>query len=84
MGKAHTPFNITRNNRRNDVKNPHPQTILARKHFQEESHNFNKHAKFIIIGKLTNTKNPIEILNQSLIERENFWIQTLDTKYIKV
>ena len=41
----------------------------------------NKHAKFIIIDKLTNTKKPKGILRQRLIQRENFWIQTLDTIY---
>ena len=83
VGKAETAFNIRLNNQRNVVKNPHPKTILACKHFHEKSHNFNKHAKFIIIEKLTNTKKPKEILRQRLIERENLWIQTLDTIYPK-
>ena len=61
-GKAETPFNIILNNHRNDVKNLHPKTILECKHFQEKIHNFNKHAKFIIIDKLTRTKKPQEIL----------------------
>ena len=30
------------------VKNPHPKTILACKHFREKNNNFNKHVKFII------------------------------------
>ena len=55
--KAETAFNIQLNNHRNDEKNPHPKTILACKHFQEQNHNCNKHATFIIIGKFTNTKN---------------------------
>ena len=62
VGKAETPFNIRLNNHRNYLKNPHPKTILACKHFQEKSHNFNKHARFIIIDKLTNTKKYKEIL----------------------
>ena len=56
--KAETPFNVRLNNHRNDIKNPHPKTILAHKHLQEKSHNFNKHAKFIIIDKLTDKKKP--------------------------
>ena len=60
-----------------DVKKPDP--ILAFRHFQERSHHFNKHAKFIIIDKLTNTTKLKDILSQRLIERENFWIQTLQT-----
>ena len=40
---------------------------------------FNKHAKFIIIDKLTNTTKSEDTLRQRLIERENFWIQKLET-----
>ena len=43
--------------------------------------NFHKHAKFIITDKLTNIKKPKEILRQRLIEKGNFWIQTLGTIY---
>ena len=56
VGKAETAFNIRLNSHRSNEKNPHPKTILPCKHFQEKSHGFNKHAKFIIIDKLTNTK----------------------------
>ena len=31
-----------------------PNSVLAGKHFQEQGHNFNKHAKFFIIDKLVN------------------------------
>ena len=58
VGMAETAFNIQLNSYKNDVKNPHSKIILlACKHFQEKSHNINKRAKFIIIDKLTNTKN---------------------------
>ena len=57
--------------------------VIACKHFQQESHNFNKHAKFTIIDQLTNTSKPIETLTQRLIERENFLILKLDTLYPK-
>ena len=83
-GKAETAFNIQLNNHRNDIKNPHPKTILARIDFRDKNHNFNEHAKFIIIDKLTNTKKPKEILRQRLIQRENFWIQILDIIYQEV
>ena len=56
VGKAETAFDLRLNNHRNDVKNPHPKTILACKHFQEKSHNSNKHAKFIITDKRNSTK----------------------------
>ena len=51
--KAETTFNLGLNNHRKDTKKPN--SILACKHFKEQGHNFNKHAKFIIIDKLVNT-----------------------------
>ena len=45
---------------------------MARKYFQQESNRFNKHAKFTIIDKLTNTSKCKETLTQQLIKRENF------------
>ena len=53
VGKAETNFNVRLNNHRKDVKKAN--AIVACKHFQQESHNFNKHAKFTIINQLTNT-----------------------------
>ena len=47
---------------------------MACKHLQQESHNFNKHAKFTITGQLTNTCKSKE---------ERFWILKLDTLYPK-
>ena len=43
-------FNIRLNNHREVTKKP----ILACKHFQQQGHNFNKQAKFIIVDKLVN------------------------------
>ena len=51
--------------------------------FPGKNDNFNKHAKFTIIDKLTNTKKLKEILRQRLTERKKFWIQTLDTIFPK-
>ena len=45
-------------------------TISVCWHFQERNHVFNKHAKFIIIDKLTNTPKSKDILCQRLIERK--------------
>ena len=56
---------------------------MACKYFQQESHNFNKHAKFTTSDQLTNTSKSKETLTQRLIEREKFWILNLDTKYPK-
>ena len=68
--KIITRFNIRLNNHRKDVKKP--DAILASRHLQERTHVFNKHGKFIIIDKLTNTTKSKDILRQRLIERENF------------
>ena len=51
--------------------------------FQKKQHVFNKNAKFIIIEKLTDTTKSKDILCQRLIERENFWIQMLETLHPK-
>ena len=81
VGKAETSFNIRLNNNRKDVKKVDAK--MACKHFQQESHNFNKHAKFNIINQLMKTSKSKETLTQRLIERENFWILKLDTLYPK-
>ena len=81
VGKSETSFNIRLNNHRKDVKKP--DTILAYRHFQEKKNVFNNHAKFINIDKLTNTTKSKDVFRQRLIERENFWIQTLETLHQK-
>ena len=78
IGKSETIFNITLNNHRKDVKKP--DAILVCRHVQEKKHVFNKHTKFIIIDKLTNTTKSKDILRRRLIKRENLWIQTLETR----
>ena len=64
VGKAEIAFNIRLNNHRKDTKNPN--TILACRHFQQQGHNFNSHAKFIIIDKLGNTASYKDILRERL------------------
>ena len=54
---------------------------MACKQFQQESHNFNKHAKFTIIDQLTSTSTSKKTLTQQLIKRKNFWILKLDMLY---
>ena len=56
---------------------------MACKHFQQENHDFNKHAKFTIIDQLTNTSKSKETLTQQLIKSDNFWILKLDRVYLK-
>ena len=48
-------FNKVLNNYKNNVKNLHLKIILSCKHFQGNKY-FNKHAKFLVTDKLTNTK----------------------------
>ena len=47
VGKTETNFNIRLNNHREDAKKV--DAIMACKQFQQESHHFNKHAKFSIM-----------------------------------
>ena len=74
VGKAETAFNLRLHSHRKDTKKHN--SILACKHFQKKRHNFNKHAKFIIIEKLVKLHDSKEAL-QNLVVRENFWIQKL-------
>ena len=75
--KAKAVFNLRLNNYRKDTKKPN--SILVCKHFQEQGHNFNKHAKFIIIDKLVNLHGSKEALREMLVIRKNFWIRKLKT-----
>ena len=75
VGKSEPIFNIRLNNHRKNIKKP--DAILACRHFQERNHVFNKHTKSFIIDKPRNTTKSKGILRQRLVERENFWIQTL-------
>lgn len=52
VGKRGIYFNTKLNNHRKDAKDAN--TILVTKYFQAVGHNFNKNAKFVIIGKLLN------------------------------
>ena len=77
VGKAETAFNLRLNNRRKDTKKP--SSILACRLFKKQGHNFNKHAKFIIIDKLVNLHCSKEALREMLVIREDFLIQKLKT-----
>ena len=79
--KNETPFNIRLNNHRKDLKDP--TAILADNHFQKNDHRFNEHARFKTIDRLINTNLDKETLRERLIQRENFWIQKLETIYPK-
>ena len=78
VGKTETPFHIKLNGHRSDAKNPTEETIPADKHFTH-GHTFNKEAKFTIIEQIKNSnKSPTET-RTIILNRENFWIQRLQT-----
>ena len=72
-GKAETEFNIRLNNHRKDVWKPG-----ANHHFSCKSHNFNTHAKFILIEQICHVDIDTEKNKERLKRRENFWILTLE------
>ena len=78
VGKAETAFNIRLNNHRKDVKDP--KAITVDKHFSQTGHNFNLHAKFIIIEQLQDIeKTSNKILKERLKTRKTFWIKNFKT-----
>ena len=69
VGKAETNFNIRLNNLQKHGEKV--DTIMAFKHFQQESCNFNKRATFTIIDQLTNTSklkkfSPSDLFKESI------------------
>ena len=77
IGKSETNFNIRLNNHRKDTNNING--IPASRHFSKPYHEFNIHAKFIIIEQIKNANVSKETITKRLKARENFWIQTLET-----
>ena len=53
------------------------KAILAWRHFLESNHVFNKNGKFIIIYQFSSITKSKGVSRQRMMERENFWIQTL-------
>ena len=77
VGKAETEFNIRLNNHRKDIWKP--DAIPASCHFSAKSHNFNTHAKFILIEQIRHINTDKEKNKERLKQRENLWILTLET-----
>ena len=73
IGKAETEFN----NHRKDVWKP--DAIPASRHFSGKNHNFNTHAKFILIEQIRHVDIDTEKTKKRLKQRENVWILTLET-----
>ena len=76
---AEVPFNIWLNNCVPDVSEPN--AIPGSRHFVYGNHNISTHAKFCFIEKITTRNKPMEIIQDILIKRKNFWISMLETLY---
>ena len=76
VGKAETEFNIRLNNHQKDVWKP--DAIPASRHFSGKNHNFNTHAKFLLIEQIRHIDIDKEKNKERLKQRENFWILKLE------
>ena len=77
VGKTETEFNIRLNNHRKDVWKP--DAIPASRNFSDKSHDFNTHAKFILIEQIRHINIDKEKNKERLKQRQNFWIITVET-----
>ena len=79
IGKSEPPSNLRTNNHRSDAKRP--DSIMIDKHFFETpGHDFEKHAKIILIEQLTNSSHMTkEEITLNLERREDFWMLKLNT-----
>ena len=78
-GKAGTEFNIRLNIHQKDVQKP--DAILASRLFSGKNHNFNTHAKFILMEQIRHIGIDTERIKER--QRENFLILTLETLTLK-
>ena len=81
VGKNEALYNIRLNNCTKDVKDR--KVKLVAKLSSKNGHRFNEHLKFTIIDRLNNTNLDKATIRERLLQRENFWIQKLDTLYPK-
>ena len=75
-GKLHSRFNNRLNNHQKDESNQ--KAIQACFHYRKEGHNVIQHAKFALIGQITESENVSKAtFKTSLKTGEDFWILTL-------
>ena len=78
VGKAETPAHQRFNTHRYDVTRP--SGLMFDKHFDQDDHNFDHHARFVLIEQVKNHHNFTKLENRAILEeREDFWIQKLKT-----
>ena len=76
VGKSETNSNIRFNSLQKEVWKP--DAIRASRHFSGKNHNFNTHAKLILIEHICHID--IDKKNKErLKQRENVWVLTLET-----
>ena len=77
VGKCETPGNLRINTHRSDSKKP--DSIAVDVHFGLPDHDFEKHAKFTFIEKITKKELSELQMTNLLLRREDFWILKLRT-----
>ena len=78
VGKSEPPANLRINTHRRDVTGPLGGAFD--KHFAQEGHDFNKHARFTIIEQIRSHKSNSKLENRRLLEqREDYWMIRLQT-----
>ena len=75
--EAENEFNIRLNNHRKDVWKP--DAIPGSRHFSGKKHNFNTHAKFILIEQILHVDIDTGKIKERLKQRKNSWMLTLET-----
>lgn len=78
VGKSEPPANLRFNTHRHDVKDPSGGAFDH--HFALPGHDFNKHARFILIEQIRNHAGNSKMENRRLLEaREDYWMSRLQT-----
>ena len=75
--KSETPFNLCLNNHTSDVFDRN--AIPTCRHFAQDKHRFNQHAKSKFIESITNNNKPKQTVQELLKRQKNFCIRTLET-----
>ena len=79
VGKTETQSNVRTNGHRSEAKKP-DSIAIDRHFFENEDHDFEKHAKITLIEKLENTSHMTESeITTNLEKREDFWMKKLNS-----